>query len=228
MRAPSAPRAPSEDMTTQTPTTTEMRTCPTCGARIARPDLSLCSYCATPLGLGKKSEEETLEGRKLTMERLVKMEVHKDYAQALAWTPPDSVAVREAGSRQRWGTAQSALGVLLFAFIPDIGWGWGSIAIALIVCGLWRIVAASRVIRAGTKFPLQRRPVLVADRRSETEQHGMHGQTIYYYTFEFQDGNVGEFRWPGTGAAQDPLAIKTTGLAYTRGAELLAFRAIRV
>jgi hypothetical protein len=215
-------------MATQTPTPTETRTCPTCGARIARPDLSLCSYCATPLGLGKKSAEEIEEGRKITMERLSKMEAHDAYAQALAWTPPESIVVREAHGRRRWGMTTAAVGVLLFAVYPGMGWFVGTLAVALIALGMWRVVAASRLITAGTKFPLQRRPVLVADRRSETVQHGMRGLTVYFYTFEFQDGNIGEFRSPGTGAAQDPLAIKTTGLAYTRGAELLAFRAIRV
>jgi hypothetical protein len=38
--------------------TAPLTNCPNCGAKLARPDLSLCAYCATPLQLGGKLEDK--------------------------------------------------------------------------------------------------------------------------------------------------------------------------
>ena len=38
----------------------------------------------------------------------------------------------------------------------------------------------------------------------------------------------GEFRFPGRGATFDLMTVGVTGVAYTRGADLLAFKKIRV
>ena len=38
----------------------------------------------------------------------------------------------------------------------------------------------------------------------------------------------GEFRFPGRGVSYEPMAVGATGLAYTRGTDLLAFKVLRV
>jgi hypothetical protein len=73
-----------------------------------------------------------------------------------------------------------------------------------------------------------KRASIVLDRRSETEIDGDMGHTNYYFTLEFADGASGEFRFPGRGAAYDLMVNGATGVAYTRGADLLAFKKIRV
>jgi hypothetical protein len=45
---------------------------------------------------------------------------------------------------------------------------------------------------------------------------------------EFADGARGEFRFPGRGATFDLMVNGATGVAYSRGADLLAFKKIRV
>ena len=77
-------------------------------------------------------------------------------------------------------------------------------------------------------LPLLRRAGLIVDRRSETEIRGWGGRTTYYFKVEFEEGIVGEFRYPGLGAQEDPYATNLPGVAYTRGTELLHFRHIRV
>ena len=88
-----------------------------------------------------------------------------------------------------------------------------------------RSAAARRSIVAR---PLLKRPARVADRRSETTIRGSRGDTTYFFDLEFEDGSRAEFRFPGRGAADNPLTNGVTGIAYTRGVELVAFKRIRV
>ena len=76
--------------------------------------------------------------------------------------------------------------------------------------------------------PLLKRAAVVLDRRSETEMSGGEGRTTYYFVMEFADTARGEFRFPGRGATFDLMVNGATGVAYTRGADLLAFKKIRV
>ena len=76
--------------------------------------------------------------------------------------------------------------------------------------------------------PLLKRPGLIVDRRSETKIRGWGGRTTYYFKIELEDGVVGEFRYPGLGAREEPYATNLPGVAYTRGEDLLLFRHIRV
>ncbi len=98
------------------------------------------------------------------------------------------------------------------------------------------LLAAAVVLRSKGKArqdsaverPLMKRAALIVDRRSETEISGWSGRTTYYFTVEFEDGGVGEFRFPGLGAQEDPYATNLPGVAYTRGTDLLLFRHVRV
>ena len=69
------------------------------------------------------------------------------------------------------------------------------------------------------------RPAIVAERRSETHPEGRWGaRTTYFFTLRFDDGSEGEFIWPGQGLSNEPLTNGQTGIAYSRGTQLIAFR----
>jgi len=88
------------------------------------------------------------------------------------------------------------------------------------------IVSATRArSSAGGGKPLLVRPAIVAERRSETNLEGHWGaRTVYFFTLRFDDGSEGEFKWPGQGLSNEPMTNGQTGIAYTRGQDLIAFR----
>lgn len=202
------------------------KTCPTCGAPITRDDLSLCSYCGSPVQLGgvKKAAEGEESPHKARLER---MQEKDDWASAIAWEP--SPASRYPGARVIAVPllAGSLTALLLTLIIGNyiVGLIVGSITlIALYGLNLKQDPRAPR----NPDAPLLKRASMVLDRRSETELDGDIGHTNYYFTLEFADGASGEFRFPGRGAAYDLMVNGATGVAYTRGADLLAFKKIRV
>jgi hypothetical protein len=215
-------------------TTAAVATCPACGAKIARPELSLCSYCATPLGLDKDAEREPTK----TMQRLAHMEEHKDYALAQAWDPPEELedprirplratasvlfltgSLLALAAGLRWvlpGGSDSVLAPLLAVF-----------AVALILLSLFRRWSAQRILSAAREFPLLKRPCLVQARGSLIGDLDP-SATTYMFDLEFGDGSQGDFGYPGRGASHDPMTKGSTGIAYTRRERLLAFKQIRV
>lgn len=213
--------------------TTQRTHCPTCGAKIARPDLSICSYCLTPLSLG--SERKPRDSA--TTQRLAKMREHPDFAPAQAWDPPEGLEYRRAARRQGLGLMAVVLGgavavcaVLVsstasasafFSSVPGVA------AIGLVVLGLTLWILGARERRRIVSLPLLKRPALVTSRRSETSAEGG-GETVYTFSLEFEDGSEGDFRFRGLGASHDPLVAGNLGVAYTRRETLLAFRLIRV
>jgi hypothetical protein len=215
---------------------TAVRThCPTCGARLARPELSICAYCATPLGLGEVTREPTE-----TMRRLGRMAQHEKYAEAMAAEPApeiEDLAATALGSR---GLSAVGLGALLLVLALPWTWLFGgelvrawrslpAVAGTLLLAGglsLW-MLARSRTARARS-VPLLKRPALVTSRRSETSPHGAGYQTMYFFQLEFADGGSGEFRYPGRGVNHDLLVANNTGVAFTRGDLLVDFLPIRV
>src|SRR4051794_36353829 len=96
-------------MTTEAPVRTH---CPNCGARLARQDLSLCAYCATPLQLDAKPavDDETVR-------RLQRLREHAAWPQASALTPSEPDVV-ESLSR-----AKSISTLLFFLAAASIGLG---------------------------------------------------------------------------------------------------------
>ncbi|MDE0892137.1 MAG: zinc ribbon domain-containing protein [Planctomycetota bacterium] len=201
------------------------KTCPTCGAPITREDLSLCSYCGSPVQLG--GVKRTAEGEESPHKaRLGRMSEKDDWASAIAWEPLP--ASRYPGARVialplLAGSLSALLITLLFRY--EVGLVVGSIVlITLFGLHLKQDPKAPR----NPDAPLLKRASIVLDRRSETELDGAIGHTNYYFTLEFADGASGEFRFPGRGAAYELMVNGGTGVAYTRGADLLAFKKIRV
>jgi len=201
------------------------RSCPTCGAPITREDLSLCSYCGAPLQLGGAKEAAEGEENKNT-ERLNNMKEKEEWSAAMEWEPLSTS--RYPGYR--------------VVSIPLISGSLTALIIGLMFNGIAGLVVGSIVLIAlfghhlrqdpisplNPEAPLQKRAAIVLDRRSETEVVGGEGRTTYYFILEFADAARGEFRFPGRGASFDLMANGVTGVAYTRGADLLAFKKIRV
>lgn len=203
--------------------------CPTCGAKIARPDLSICSYCLTPLSLGGERKPRD----SATSQRLAKMRDHPEFKAAEAWDPPEGAEYRRAARNQTLGFVALVLGgasavyAALSRAEPTLTSAPGIAAVVLVLCGLAGWIAGARQRGRILALPLLKRPALVTCRRSETLLEGG-GRTIYTFTLEFEDGSEGEFRFHGLGASHDPLVAGNLGIAYTRRETLLAFRLIRV
>ena len=212
---------------TQQPKLTQ---CPACGARITRPELSLCSYCATPLGLSSKPEGAS----EATLARLAKMREHKDYAEALAWEPHEGDDAPGALPARRWGRASLALGTvfLVWGVAARLDEGVGALALdPRVLLGLVAFVVGLRLelrtralVARLRRTPLERRPAIVIDRRSETSSLGLNAQTIYFFSLQFEDGSAGEFSFHGRGSNYEVPMSGTTGLACTRGRRLLEAR----
>ena len=118
-----------------------------------------------------------------------------------------------------WLTAEARLLLMLPTFV---------IGMALALLGAWWMSAGARAMRAALSHPLMRRTALILDRRSATALRGWWGRCTYYFELEFPNGTTAEFSYPGRGASEDLYVSGMTGIAYTRGDELLEFEQIRV
>lgn len=208
--------------------------CPTCGAEIKRRGMSLCPYCASPLELGGATAAED-EGLRT---RLGRMAENKQHAVTMAWDPPEGEVFQAAARRERWGRALLAAGAAL-ALLGLVGRGPDGLAArfaplplaagAAAAAGGFELARRARAQeRRVLSLPLLKRPALVTDRRSETALETATGRTTYYFTLKFEDGSEAEFRFPGRGTSYEPMATGATGVAFTRGVDLLAFKTIRV
>lgn len=215
-------------------TTAAAATCPACGAKIARPELSLCSYCASPLGLDKDQDSEPTK----TMQRLARIVEHKDYALALAWDPPEELEDPRIRPLRATASVQFLAGCLI-ALAAGLRWVLpggpdsvlapllGVFAVGFILVSLYRRWTAQRILSAARAFPLLKRPCLVQGRGSLIGDLDP-SATTYMFDLEFGDGSQGDFGYPGRGASHDPMTKGSTGIAYTRRERLLAFKQIRV
>jgi hypothetical protein len=217
------------------PTAAKPSQCPSCGARITRPELSLCAYCATPLSIGgpARSADEA------TLKRLGRMSEHKDHAEAMSWEPDARDDAPGAVRRRRRGQILAALGLVSLAAVvaarassADLAGVLRSIpawiGLALLVLGLLELSRAAALLRRVRAQPLLKRPAIVMDRRSVTTPTPSGSQTVYFYSLVFEDGSAGEFSFLGRGVHYEVPAAGATGLACTRGARLLEFLRLRV
>ena len=215
------------------PTPVRPLECPQCGSSLPDTPFSLCPYCASPLETA--ADKKRLES--VNASRIERVRGHADFAGAEAWTPPESRAWHLGGRRRWWMRALMVLGLAILGLLvmPPLGRGLdaGGILLGLIGFGLLGYsihlgLSGKQMQATAVSRPLLTRPGLIVDRRSETHVRGWIGSTTYFFTIEFEDGVVGEFRFPGLGAQEDPYATNLPGLAYTRGEDLLHFRHIRV
>jgi hypothetical protein len=207
-------------MSTQAPAKTH---CPNCGAKLHRPDLSLCAYCAMPLdiaGGATKVDDETIA-------RLKRMREHAVFPAAMEFTPRDPRVEKKASKLLAWGSVALVLALLAGAWwvVAQVSKSPGTIpaviAGALLAVSIVLLVVPGWMRRASDARPLLRRPAIVVVRRSEMSEKG---DTSYWFTLRFDDGSEGEFRRPGLGTMYEPMANGYSGIAYTRGVELVDFR----
>lgn len=165
------------------------------------------------------------------MRRLAKIREHKDFPAALEHVPPAEEKLDRAQGRIRGGAVAAGIGLGLLV----LG-ALGTIPIALgIALGVIALAVGGHFLHRGHKLkkqtladPLVRICALVADRRSETSPTWLGGRTTYYFALQFEDGENGEYRYPGRGTQDDLLVKGQTGVAFLRGDTLLAWKNIRV
>jgi len=210
-------------MATQVPPIT---LCPECGAKIPKAGMSLCPYCASPLQVSPGAEQD----RSPIVERLVKMEAKPEFAQALEVTPPWSPAYEKARNHQTQGSILIVLGLLVPAFalalrgggLEGLPLGTGIVIAAI---GLAMVIGGTLTRRRLDKQKVLKRSATIVVRRSEIDPKN---NVIYFYLLQFGDGSEGEFFYPGRGVTNDPYSNGMTGLAFTRGQELLFMERVRI
>lgn len=193
--------------------------------------MSLCAYCGSPLETSAARESTAVDPN---LARLARMSEHPSFQAAMAWKPEECEAVIRAERGQAlapWAIAAAALGLIAIAF-GAVGswsaWALGAACLALAALAIRTHIAGARVKRKHLALSLMKRPAIVRDRRSETALELSSGKTVYFFHLAFSDGSEGEFRFPGRGVSYEPMAVGATGLAYTRGTDLLAFKVLRV
>ncbi|MFT7664569.1 MAG: hypothetical protein ACI87A_002802 [Planctomycetota bacterium] len=203
--------------------------CSVCGSKIVRKDMVYCIYCGNNFSMMDGSAtEKRKETRNMT--RLKKMPEHPDFGEALE---------RDRGEGPEFdGWRRGAASGFRMAVIGAVFIGFGamgsfsylliSIGVLALGYGLFNSIRNKGLLASRQKMPLMRRPSVVTDRRSETEMKFNTGITTYYFTLEFDDGNEAEFRFPGRGYHTEPLSKGITGIAHTRGTELIEFEQVRV
>lgn len=203
--------------------------CPGCGAKIPRRGLSMCPYCITPLPGGGAVEASPVA------ERLARMEEKPGFEEAVARTPEEGLAWQRAATQRVVGQFMAAVGVaflVLFAVIggPDYSLLSFSllVGVVLLAFGLFRFFQGKAGMANAMAKPMLKRAAILHERRSETALQGVDGETVYFYDIEFGDGVRGEFRYPGRGPSEEPWPNGATGVAYTRGDELIDFERVRV
>jgi len=198
--------------------------------KITRDDLSLCSYCGSPVQLGEqKARISALQ------KRLGKMPEHKNYETALAYQPSESeqylAGMRDKGIARWWAFASvitSAWAVYLIVSSSAVLSVPMPLQFVFLILAIKYATRGRKACTEATSMPLLKRVAIVHERRSETTYKGSKGKTVYFFEIEFADGGKGEFRQPGKGPQFEPLVNGNTGMAYTRGQELLEFKVLRV
>ena len=197
--------------------------CPTCGAKLERPELSLCAYCASPLRVGpvEVPNDET-------QKRLAKVRAHADFAAAQSWLPIDPEFETSARRLNAIGWALIVFGIVLGASFALTGARVVEIVRASSPCGagIGLLFAAAILRRKHRVTPMLKRAAYVLDRSSVTNERGGVGSTTYKFKIRFEDGSEGEFTHVGRGSMYEPPANGAAGVAYTRGTRMIEFRRI--
>lgn len=214
------------------PEAPRLERCPTCNAKLPDTPVSLCPYCATPLPAEVAPAAGGTDSPNAG--RIERVRAHEDFDAAMGWSPPEAMQHQLGRRRVFHGRTAIVAGSVAVGFAVGLagsaflGHPLTWLGILGLAGGAAAIVHGLRAQRAALTAPLLKRPGIVLDRRSETELRGWGGRTTYYFTVELEGGVVGEFRYPGRGASEDPYVTNLPGVAYTRGSELLSFRHVRV
>lgn len=200
--------------------------CPTCGVKLHRTDLSLCAYCAAPLRMGSAAAPPDDETQRL----FAKLMAHPSYPAALEWSPIEPEIDAKATRLNAWGSLNVAIAAALCvgaAFMDGGGYigRWPVLAAVFFIAFAIFLLAGAVTIRGNAQnAPMLRRPARVLDRKSRTGLSDKVGTTTYFFKLRFADGSEGEFRMVGRGTMYEPPTVGATGLAYSRGENLLEFK----
>lgn len=222
-------------------TTTTTRThCPNCGAKLPDQVLSLCAYCAMPLDLAPQAEGVPAK-ESPNAERLRQVERSDKLAEAMAWVPPESMAYQQGWRMGQRGKTLFVVAAVLVIVSRLVGGSeetsgllgqfslpWLALGVAVAARAFFISFKGAAMRKEATALPLLKRVAVITDRRSETVLKGLGGSTCYFFTIEFADGAVAEFAYPGHGSNEEPYVSNLTGVAYTRGQNLLAFKHVRI
>ncbi|TDJ67744.1 MAG: hypothetical protein E2O39_14290 [Planctomycetota bacterium] len=222
-------------------TTTTTRThCPNCGAKLPEQPLSLCAYCAMPVDLAPEPAGAPTKASP-NAERLRQVEQSDKLAAAMAWVPPESMAFQQGWRMGHRGKSLFVVAAVLILVSRLVGGSEAASGVLaqfnVLALGLGIAVAAraffisfkgAAMRKEATSLPLLKRTAVITDRRSETVLKGLGGSTCYFFTIEFAEGVVAEFAYPGHGSNEEPYVSNLTGVAYTRGRSLLAFKHVRI
>ncbi|MFT7667756.1 MAG: hypothetical protein ACI8X5_000440 [Planctomycetota bacterium] len=201
--------------------------CPECGASIPKAGMSLCPYCASPL----KKDPGKDQDRNPIVERLLKMEDKDEFNEALCETPPWTPEYGVASNRRAQGTALMIAGALMV--LPKFIFAASatitillSLGILIALLGLWMAFSARAILSRLDGVKIVKRSAFIIQRRSETGLKSG-GSVTYHYTIQFGDGSEGEFSYVGRGVSEEPYTNGMTGVANTRGQELLHMVRVR-
>ncbi|MFT7678654.1 MAG: hypothetical protein ACI8QC_002648 [Planctomycetota bacterium] len=218
-----------------TSTATRPTECPNCGVKLPDIHLSLCAYCAMPIGLGAVAEDGVESPNAGRIERIGE---HDKFQMAMDFQPPEDPATVHGSQLIYRGKLLVVAGLLLLALgswtnlegesLTRFINVWSVVGIVCFWLSVRVCVRGSKMAKAAVETELIRRPGIITDRRSETNLEGWSGSTTYYFTIEFEGGVVGEFSYAGRGSNADPYVSNLPGMAYTRGQRLLHFMHIRV
>lgn len=199
--------------------------CPECGASIPKAGMSLCPYCASPLVSTPGKDQD----RNPILKKLAKIEAKPEFETSKAITPPWTPEYQEARNRQTQGTILVIVGMVVTGLEFLLGSGQplsvlflGGMAISLF--GIFQAVRGGSSRSGLDSLQVQKRSAFIVTRRSET---ALDGEVIYYFLLTFGDGSEAEFSYPGRGSTHDLYSNGMTGLAFTRGQELLFIERIR-
>lgn len=201
--------------------------CPECGAKIPKAGMSICPYCVAPLKAnpGKSIDREPI------LKRLVTMPEKPDYEKAMGETPPWSPEYQRAKNRQMQGTLLIVIGFVLAGLVfalsdSPLGF-WSVLGGVLALLGAWMALRGFLERSKLDKLEVVKRPAYVIERSSVTDFDGK-GTVRYFFDIQFADGTDGIFFYTGRGVSEELYANGMTGVAWTRGRELLGINRVRV
>lgn len=206
-------------------TTAPVTTCPECGASIPKAGMSLCPYCASPLKTSPGADQE----RSPILKRLIKMEEKPEFAEAKELTPPWTPGYDKARNQRNQGRILVFVGMLVTALEFLVGdsepMSFLFLAgVTLCVLGLAMTTRGMMTCARLDGLKVLKRSGYIVLRRSETSPNG---DVLYFFLLVFGDGSEGEFSYPGRGVAHDLYSNGMTGVAFTRGEELLHIERVR-
>jgi hypothetical protein len=201
--------------------------CPECGAKIPKAGMSLCPYCASPLQKSPGLEQD----RNPIVKRLLGLEEKPEFKEALQETPPWTPEYAQARNQLGQGRVFLIIGLILLGTSMTVAEGLLGLTLrtggtALSALGaIWLILGLSTSRRLDKQRIIARSAYLV-QRRSDTAL-AQSGKVTYYFTITFGDGSEGEFSYAGRGVNEELYSNGMTGVAFTRGQELLHMTRVR-